>query len=125
MKAKHPERADRLRYFFNRLSIKNVALASKLGIKPAFISQLLHKHATVTTDVAIRISKVYPMLNVTWLLDGDGEMLLEKEILEPGLLTGVLEPDAVYGKGEGRLEYLERMVRELDERVRRLEGKEE
>lgn len=53
MKVKHPERAERLREFFNRLNIKNVTLASKLGIKPAFVSQLLNKHSTVTTDVAL------------------------------------------------------------------------
>lgn len=44
---------------------------------------------------------------------------------EPGVLTGVMEPGALYDRepaGEGRLEWLERKVRELDERVKRLEN---
>ena len=102
MKAKHPERAERLRDFLNRLNIKNVTLASKLGIKPAFISQLLNKHSTVTTDVAFRIAHVYPKLNVNWLLEGQGEMFLEQKEPESRVQTGVLEPDAEYVKGEGR-----------------------
>ncbi len=60
-------------------------------------------------------------MDVRWLMTGVGEMFLEKREPEPGLLTGVMEPEVVYGKGEGRLEWLERKVRELDERLRALE----
>lgn len=51
-------------------------------------------------------------------------MFLEKkESLPAGTLDPVvLEPEVPYEKGEGRLEYLERMVVELEERVRALEA---
>ncbi len=45
-------------------------------------------------------------------------MFLEKK--EAGEVV-VSEPNVEYGKGEGRLEWLERMVVELDARVRALE----
>lgn len=130
MKAKHPERADRLREFFNRLSIKNKTLASKLGIKPAFISQLLNKHSTITTDVAFRIGRAYPNLNVMWLLEGEGEMFLAEGEINKQLKSGVEEPGRpVYGKIAlddlpAMLERMEREMQELREEVKRLkEGK--
>lgn len=114
MRAKHPERAKRLRDFLNRLKINNITLASKLGIKPAFISQLLNKHSTVTANMALRIAHVYPTLNINWLLDGTGEMLIEKKEEVGGRLGVVMEPDVGYERraGEGRLEWLERKVEE-------------
>lgn len=93
---KYPERSERLKAFFNQLNLKNKDIASKLGIKPAFISQLINKHATVTAAVAMRINVLYPILNVKWLLYGEGEMFLEKKEPEPGILTGVLEPEVEY-----------------------------
>lgn len=132
MKAKHPERAERLREFLNRLNIKNVTLASKLGIKPAFVSQLLNQHSTVTADVALRIARVYPKLNVTWLLDGVGEMLLEKKEGDAEAPTGVMEPESpayersarqgVLEEALSRLSALEDKVVEMEERLRAVES---
>lgn len=131
MRAKYPERAERLREFLNRLNIKNITLASKLGIKPAFVSQLLNKYSTVTTDVALRISRVYPTLNIHWLLDGEGEMFLGKKEAE-SLPSVVQEATPVYerlgvsaGGGllealVGRVVALEDRLAELEEEVRRL-----
>lgn len=126
MRAKHPERAERLREFLNRLNIKNITLASKLGIRPAFISQLLNQHSTVTTDVALRIGGVYPKLNVKWLLEGEGEMLVgdanldvvqEPEIQRYGRVNrgGILE------EALSRLSSLEDRIAEMQERLKTLE----
>jgi len=41
-------------------------------------------------------------------------MFMEKKEPESGILEGVLEPDAEYVKGDGRLEWLERRVGELE-----------
>lgn len=140
MRAKHPERADRLREFFNRLNIKNVTLASKLGIKPAFISQLLNKHSTVTTDVALRIGRVYPTLNIKWLLDGEGEMFLKKNLSVADMVSGVMEADQPgYEKGvrsslrvedlpdillslQAEVEELRRRMEEMERWRREMEG---
>lgn len=126
MKARFPERSERLRDYFNRFKIKNIDAASKLGIKPAFISQLLNKHATVTADVAVRIGRIYPELNISWLLDGEGQMVKSME----RLADTVREPDASYTSdplSALRRELDEMKARQvaLEERVARLEGGED
>lgn len=79
MKTKYPERAHRLRIFFNHLNIRNKTVSLRLGIpNAAFVSQLLNGHSTVTADIARRLKKVFPDLNTDWLLDGTGEMLVVK-----------------------------------------------
>jgi transcriptional regulator with XRE-family HTH domain len=75
---KYPDRSKRLQTFFKEMNIKGVTVANKMDVKPTYISQLLHGHSSVTASVAVRIQKLYPKLNLSWLLDGEGEMLVEK-----------------------------------------------
>lgn len=92
MKAKYPERAGRLREFFKHLNISNKEASSKLGYdRPAYVSQLLNQHSTITASVVYRLANAYPNLNPKWLLDGEGEMLLDKknDLVE--------EPTVAYG----------------------------
>lgn len=116
--SKHPDRSERLRLFFNRMNIKNKDIASKLGIKPAFISQLLNKHSTVTADVAMRIESVYPTLNVKWLINSEGDMLKGREGAPEDTPAAPLveEPEAGYDlkSREGILEGVLRRVSELE-----------
>lgn len=114
MKAKFPERSERLRGFFNHLNINNKTVASRLGIKPAFISQLLNAHATVTPGMALRFGKIFPNLNVDWLLTGDGEM----ELADAQKMNVLQEEPPLYlrnGQGmlEGLIQRLESMEREM------------
>lgn len=78
----------------------------------------------------------YNQVNANWLLNGEGEMFLSEngkkaEGPEAGLLTGVMEPGAVYeraGKGialddlAGIIVSLQAEVAELRRRVEELEG---
>ncbi len=84
---------------------------------------LVNEKEPLTINLVHGFLKSFPSLNASWLLTGEGDMFLEKkEALPAGTLDPVvMEPDVVYGKGEGRLEWLERKVRELDERLRALE----
>lgn len=124
---KHPERGERLEKFLNELNIKNIQLAQRLGLgTPAFISQLLNKKASVTLEMANRISEVYPRLNVNWLLHGKGPMLNDEnyDVVE------VAEPESSYGGDPFEalrkiIETQARQIQDHEERIRALEeGKE-
>lgn len=118
MRAKHPERAGRLREFFKHLNISNKEASSKLGYgRPAYVSQLLNHHSTVTASVAYRLASVYP-LNPRWLLDGEGEMLTD-EIPKEGM---VKEAGGEYNKKPGDpLSALRALLDDHDRRIRELE----
>lgn len=119
MRAKHPERAGRLREFFKHLNISNKEASSKLGYgRPAYVSQLLNHHSTVTASVAYRLASVYPMLNPKWLLDGEGEMLTD-EIPKADTLR---EAGVEYNKKPGDpLSALRALLEDHDRRIRALE----
>lgn len=75
--------------------------------------------------MALRIAHVYPTLNINWLLNGTGDMLIEKKEGESDILSVVNEAESpVYERrpGEGRLEWLERQVAEMRERVMELQA---
>ena len=103
-------------------NLKQVALSQRLGVSKGYISMLVNEKEPLTINLVNAILKSFPALNLRWLLTGEGEMFLEGNgPAEAGVLTGVMESVAAYEKGEGRLEYLERMVLELEARVRALE----
>lgn len=122
-------RRIRLNGLLNALNIKSITFAKTLKTNPGFISQLLNGHRKLTTEFAYRISECYPKVSAEWLISGRGEMFLEKKEAEPGLLTGVMEPDARYDVVKrialddlaGIIERLQGEVGDLRERVRRLE----
>ena len=122
MRTKHPDRSERLREFFNRLRIKNKEMATKLGTNPAYVSQLLNKHTTITADVAFRIHEFYPRLNMEWLLTGNGDMLDDNN-KDPE--TQVNEESPGYknedSKSGGTLDALITLLEDYDRRITELE----
>ena len=122
---KHPERADRLESFLNELKIKNVELARRLELQtPAFISQLVNKKASITTDFAYRIANAYPKLNVNWLLHGNGTMF--NDVIQENVSADFIqEPTVEYGNPLDILKMMlkeyERRLDEYGERIARLE----
>lgn len=123
----HPEQGARFESLIEALNLTQTSIAQILGISQPLVSQMVRGSRNISRRVLHFITNNYPDVNVRWLMTGEGEMFLEKKVAEPGVLTGVMEPMAVYetGKGEGRLEYLERKVEEFERRLRDLEGKKE
>lgn len=114
----YPDRSKRLQTFFKEMNIKGVTVAKKMDVKATYISQLLHGHSTVTASVAVRMKKLYPKLNLSWLLDGEGEMLAEQTT--ELIITN--ESSAAYGNQEEKpLSGLELLLEDYGRRIDALE----
>ena len=70
------ELADRLKIFISYLGISNQSFEKQCGISGGTVSRLTSKSYRKTFD---RISKAFPILNIEWLLTGEGEMLIPRE----------------------------------------------
>jgi hypothetical protein len=99
-------------------------LGQLLGVSKGYLSVMMNDKEPITTKVVLSLIKSFTGLNTHWLLTGEGEMLLD---VHADILGVVAEPEAGYERSgmtaEGRLEWMERMIRELDARVKELEGK--
>lgn len=67
---------QRLAYFIkNHISIKDKDFAEQIGFSKQTLSNLLNDRNQVSIDKLIKIALAYPMLNIRWLLTGEGAML--------------------------------------------------
>ena len=108
------QQGARLEEFISALDETQTSFAQRVGLSQGYMSQMIGGSRTLSKKLLQFIAKELPDANVRWLVTGEGEMFLEKKEPEPGILEGVLEPDAEYVKGDGRLEWLERRVGELE-----------
>lgn len=118
-----------------RLNVSRTDLAAKFNTSLGYINQVLGGKNSISAGFREKLSKHYTNLNVDWVMTGEGEMLIENKDLqirspEPGILTGVLEPEAEYvvlppgGMLESlfkRVADLENMVREQADEIRALQ----
>lgn len=99
-------------------------LGQLLGVSKGYLSVMMNDKEPITTKVVLSLIKSFTGLNTHWLLTGEGEMLVDVHASGSGLVE---EPEVGYEKApmsaEGRLEWMERMIRELDARVKELEGR--
>lgn len=99
-------------------------LGQLLGVSKGYLSVMMNDKEPITTKVVLSLIKSFTGLNTHWLLTGEGEMLVDVHAVGPTLVE---EPEVAYEKAalsaEGRLEWMERMIRELDARVKELEGR--
>lgn len=52
------------------------ALEEKLGVSNGYITKAFSKKSAMGSDLLERIMKLFPQLNIVWLLTGDGDMIL-------------------------------------------------
>lgn len=116
---------SRLKQYIRLKKLKQNAVAQIVDVTPGFISQVVNGEEAITSKVIAGLVKNFADLNIDWLLRGAGEMLLEKkEVIhmpESGVLTGVMEPEAVYARVRGlRVEELPEILRSLQAEVEEL-----
>ena len=52
------------------------ALEEKLGVSNGYITKAFSKKSAMGSDLLERIMKLFPQLNIVWLLTGNGDMIL-------------------------------------------------
>ena len=61
------------------------ALEERLEVSKGYITKALTKKSAMGSDLLERIMKLFPQLNIVWLLTGEGDMILEGE--NPAAIT--------------------------------------
>jgi len=119
----------RLRAVLENLNLTQKALAQQLGIDATFLGQVMNGKRGVGHTILVNIAKAYENLNIRWLITGKGEMWDLPNFYAPAELEsgqGVAEGMRIqYAKPEGRLEWMEKTLRDHERRLREGEGRTE
>ncbi|WP_276392382.1 hypothetical protein [Eudoraea chungangensis] len=73
---------DRLIQFINHIDMSARQFDISIGASNGYTLRMKKNQASIGSDVIETILKVYPQLNVAWLITGEGEMLKTKEVSE-------------------------------------------
>jgi len=121
----NPEQGARLERLIDALNLTQTSIAQVLGISQSYVSQMVGGSRNISRRVLHFITNNYPRVDVRWLITGDGEMFLQKDVIvAPGTLDPqVMEEDARYEAIRGGIfESLVARVRALEDRLEGLEA---
>ena len=54
-------------------------LEEKLGVSAGYITKTFARKSAMGSDLLERIMRLFPQLNIVWLLTGEGDMILEED----------------------------------------------
>lgn len=74
---------DRLMQFIKHAGLSARQFDLSIGASNGYTLRMKKNNASVGSDVIENILRVYPQLNVVWLLTGEGSMLKTKKEAEP------------------------------------------
>ncbi len=105
----------RLKKLLKALNVNQSAFADSLSMAQPNINRMVNGKSQVSVELLNRISNVYKLVNLHWLLTGDGAMFFDHL---PDNSLQVKEDPVVYGKDKGgaleeRLERLEKAFKRL------------
>ncbi|RKN80987.1 hypothetical protein [Ulvibacterium marinum] len=72
---------DRLMQFIKYAGLSARKFDISIGASNGYTLRMKKNHASIGSDVIENIVKVYPQLNVVWLITGEGKMLKDREEL--------------------------------------------
>lgn len=72
---------DRIKIVMDYAKLSQQDFSHKLGVSPASLSSIFTGRTNPTNNHVQAIHRVFPEINVSWLLFGEGEMLLSSERL--------------------------------------------
>lgn len=90
---------ERLLKFLDYLDIGQTRFEEKVGLSRGLISNI---KGSISTASQQKITKVYPQLNITWLLTGEGEMLKSVPKIDNASSGTVTLPLLPYGVMAGK-----------------------
>lgn len=121
------ERGERLKKIAKHYRMKQNALAELLTVSPGYVSKMMKGKENITHSIYDKLSNIFPLLNINWLLKGEGPMLLPS-YGSNDVMSAVREPDAekesdVFSDLRRVLEYYKERIDNLEKRVSQLEGR--
>ncbi len=100
---------DRLMQFIKYAGLSARKFDISIGASNGYTLRMKKNNASIGSDVIENILKVYPQLNVVWLITGEGKMLKEREEL-------ISEMDNLPVEKQQEIEQIiERKIRERQE----------
>lgn len=96
---------DRIRLVMEQEKLSQQDFAQKLGVSPASLSSIFTGRTNPTTNHARAIHTAFPLINITWLMFGEGEMMLETGRMGDGSSKGVTGKGLPYAEGEQSLAF--------------------
>jgi transcriptional regulator with XRE-family HTH domain len=112
----------RLKQFIDYKNINISSFEKKVGMSNASISKPFKNGGTIGVDKLENIIKVFPELDVEWLVTGNGEMIKNVKTYPPIEKYSIIEDDLVRYNNtlaikEKEIEDLNRLVKEKDVRI--------
>jgi transcriptional regulator with XRE-family HTH domain len=93
--------------------------ADQIGTSRGYISLLVNDHEPMTMGILEKVIICYPMLNVNWILMGEGPMMRLNEVEEK--IDVMEEPKPAYNRANA-LACLQQLLDDHEERILELEG---
>jgi hypothetical protein len=113
--------SERILQFADTQSISRRKFYEKIGIS----NGLLSRSNNVGSEILEKIHKVYPELNMLWVLHGEGEMLLEHK--ENEIIVSVKQPESMTSQAleelRATIDFLKDQIRTKDMLISDLVGK--
>ena len=69
---------ERLKFLINQKKLSNAELAEKIGIQKSTVSHLLSGRNKPGFDFLNKLVKVFPDINLRWLITGEGDTFSEQ-----------------------------------------------
>lgn len=90
---------DRIKQLMESQHMNQQSFASYIGVAPATLSSILRERTRPTLDTVDSICRKMPNVNLTWLVNGTGEMFLPKPTQQPGQGQGTDGMPGAMGAG--------------------------
>jgi transcriptional regulator with XRE-family HTH domain len=110
---------ERIREFLKSKSISERAFCLSIGVSTAYVGNI---RMSIQPDKLDRIAQVYPELNLTWLMTGQGEMVNSAvSIVEQPVKRAILNPMSYEGRMYER-EVNDKLIESLNKVIATQEG---
>lgn len=90
---------DRIKKILEWTNMSQQDFANRLGISPASLSSIFTGRTNPTNNHVQAIHKVFPEIDINWLLFGEGQMLGNEGTGLSSMEPGLAEPSGEEGKG--------------------------
>lgn len=115
---------ERLKQYIDFKGISVAAFERSIGMANASFGKSLKKQGAIGTDKLENILNIYPDISPSWLLKGEGNMILTGEVSQPTqepaptyLLNMVNEKDLTIREQAEEIGELRERIRQLEQRL--------